>query len=107
MKNNPPQHISEVINLYIKKRHWTQRIEGYNIFDLWEDLLPEKIVLNAKPIKIQDHNLFIRVKNHVWANEIRLRKGEVINALNKNAGNKLIENLVIRIDTKYFDKKNK
>jgi predicted nucleic acid-binding Zn ribbon protein len=104
MKNKPPQHISEVINLYLRNRHWTQRLDGYNILNLWEELLPEKITLNAKPIKIQDHKLFIRVKNHVWANEIRLRSGEIITTINKNIGSDLIKEVIIRIDAKFFKK---
>lgn len=104
MKHSPPQHIGEVINSYLRNRNWTQRLNGYDVFELWEEFIPKKIALNAKPIKIQDHNLFIRVKNHIWANEVRIRNGEIINAINKNIGNKLIRGIVIRIDTKFFKK---
>jgi|LDZT01.1.fsa_nt_gi predicted nucleic acid-binding Zn ribbon protein len=104
MKHSPPQHIGEVINSYLRNRNWTQRLNGYDVFELWEEFIPKKIALNAKPIKIQDHNLFIRVKNHIWANEVRIRNGEIINAINKNIGNELIRGIVIRIDTKFFKK---
>jgi predicted nucleic acid-binding Zn ribbon protein len=106
MKHKPPEHIGEVINSYLRSRNWTQRINGYDIFESWEEFIPKKIALNTKPIKIQDHTLFVKVKNHIWANELRIRNGEIINAVNKNIGNNLINGLVIRIDTKYF-KKNK
>lgn len=104
MKHSPPQHIGEVINSYLRNRNWTQRLNGYDVFELWEEFIPKKIALNAKPIKIQDHNLFVRVKNHIWANEVRIRNGEIINAINKNIGNELIRGIVIRIDTKFFKK---
>lgn len=102
MKNIPPKHIGEIIQAYLKERNWIQRIKGYNIFDSWEEFIPKQIAKNAKPIKIQDNTLFIRVKNHVWANEIRIRRGEIINLVNNNTGKNVIKNLIIRIDTKYF-----
>jgi predicted nucleic acid-binding Zn ribbon protein len=104
MEHSPPQHISEVINSYLRNRNWTQRLSGYDVFELWEEFIPPKIAINAKPIKIQDHNLFVRVKNHIWANEVRIRNGEIINSINKNIGNELIRGIVIRIDTKFFKK---
>lgn len=107
MKNIPPKHIADIIKSYIIERNWTQRFNGYDIFQSWDDFIPEKIALNAKPIKIQDNNLFIRVKNHVWANEIRIRKGEIINLINQKIGKKSVGNIIIRIDTKYFKKQTK
>ncbi|MFW5890890.1 MAG: DUF721 domain-containing protein [bacterium] len=102
MKNIPPKHIGEIISSYLKTRNWTQRINGYNIFQSWGDFIPNKIALNTKPIKIQDNNLYIRVKNHVWANELKIRKGEIINLINQNIGHTIVKNIIIRIDTKYF-----
>jgi len=102
MKNIPPKHIGEIIHSYLKNRNWIQRIEGYNILQSWEEVVPEKISRNTKPIKIQNNTLFIRVKNHVWANELKIRKGEIMNLINQKTGKDLIKNIIIRIDTKYF-----
>lgn len=102
MKNIPPKHIGEIIHSYLKNRNWMQRIEGYNILQSWEEVVPEKISRNTKPIKIQNNTLFIRVKNHVWANELKIRKGEIMNLINQKTGKDLIKNIIIRIDTKYF-----
>ncbi|MDD5635894.1 MAG: DUF721 domain-containing protein [Atribacterota bacterium] len=108
MKNSLPKHIGEIIQVYLKEQNWTQRINGYNIFQSWEEFIQKKIAQNTRPIKIQDNTLFIRVKNHVWANELRIRKGEFLNLVNKNIGNNTtINEIIIRIDTKYFVEKNK
>jgi len=102
MKNIPPKHIREIIRSYLKNRNWIQRIEGYNILQSWEEIVSEKISRNTKPIKIQNNTLFIRVKNHVWANELKIRKGEIMNLINQKTGKDIIKNIIIRIDTKYF-----
>jgi len=105
MKNIPPKHVGEIIQAFLRERNWIQRIKGYDIFQTWDEFIPKKIAKNAKPIKIQDDTLFIRVKNHVWANELRIRRGEIINLVNKNIGKNLIKDIIIRIDTNYFAEK--
>ena len=40
------------------------------------------------------------VKNHIWANEIRLRKDEIIDIINKEAGQEQIEDVIIKINPK-------
>lgn len=106
MNNKEPVHIDELIQKFFKTRNWKQRIEGYNLFRSWENIIPPKIASNTKPIKIQNNTLFLMVKNHIWANEIRIRKGEIINNLNKQIGHNLIEDIVIKINTDKFNNKN-
>jgi predicted nucleic acid-binding Zn ribbon protein len=102
MNNNQPKHIAEIMQQFFKEHNWGQRIEGYNLLDCWVDILPPKIALNTKPIKIQNDTLFLMVKNNIWAQEITLRKGEIINTINKKIGKILITNIVIKINFKQF-----
>lgn len=46
------------------------------------------------------------VKNHIWANEIRIRKDEIIDIINKEAGQEQIEDVIIKINSKMFNNKN-
>ncbi len=102
MNNNEPIHINEVIKNFLKKRNWNQRIEGYHLFKNWGGLFPPKFALNTKPIKIQNNTLFLMVKNHIWANEVRVRKGEIINIINKSIGQNYIEEIIIKISSNNF-----
>jgi predicted nucleic acid-binding Zn ribbon protein len=107
MKNIPPKHIGEIISSYLKNRNWVQRIDGYSILQSWEEVVPINVARNTKPIKIQNNTLFVRVKNHVWANELRIRKGEIIHLINQKAGKDLIKDIIIKIDNRYFYSKSK
>ncbi len=105
MESKEPRHINEIVQSFFKSRNWRQRVDGYNFFDSWEDILPPEIALNTKPLKIQNNNLFLMVKNHIWASEIVIRKGEIINILNQEIGQNLIENIIIKINSsKFIDK---
>lgn len=94
--------INEIIERFFRSRNWTQRIDGYNLFDSWEDVLPPQFASNTKPLKIQNNILFLIVKNHVWANEIKIRKGEIIDMINRKIGENSVKELIIRIDRNKF-----
>ena len=106
MIKKEPKHINELIKTFFKTRNWSQRIEGYNLFSSWQDILPPKIAGNTKPIKIQNNTLFLMVKNHIWANEIRIRKNEIIDIINKNTGKEQIEEIIIKINPEKFNNRN-
>lgn len=106
MIKKEPKHIDELIKTFFKTRNWSQRIDGYNLFSSWQDILPPKIACNTKPIKIQNNTLFLMVKNHIWANEIRLRKDEIIDIINKNNDKEQIEEVIIKINPKKFNNRN-
>ncbi len=102
MINKELEHIDKLIQIFFRTRNWAQRIDGYDIFSSWQNILPPKIACNTKPLKIQNNTLFLIVKNHIWANEIRIRKGEIINIINKKANQDLIEEVIININSKKF-----
>lgn len=108
MIKKEPKHINELIQIFFKTHNWSQRIEGYNLLSSWQDILPPKIAVNTKPIKIQNNNLFLMVKNHIWANEIRIRKSEIIDIINRKIGTdkEWIEDVIIKINYEQFNNKN-
>jgi len=63
---------------FLKEKKWSKKIKGYQIISNWENLAGKEIALSSQPIKIQDKCLFLAVKSNVWANELNLRKGELI-----------------------------
>lgn len=105
MKKKEPKHIKEIIQNFFHQRSWGQRIKGYYILDDWKKMVPKKFYLHTQPIKIQNSMLFIRVKNHVWANELRIRKGEILAKINQRPGSCIIKDIVIRIEPRNFQKK--
>ena len=46
------------------------------------------------------------VNNHIWANEIRLRKDAIIDIINKKNDKEQIEEVIIKIYPKKFNNRN-
>jgi len=68
----------------------------------WENLAGKEIALSSQPIKIQDKCLFLAVKSNVWANELNLRKGELIEKINREAGDEIISNVLFKVRRPQF-----
>ncbi len=87
---------------FLKEKKWSKKIKGYQIISNWENLAGKEIAQSSQPIKIQDKCLFLAVKSNVWANELNLRKGEFIEKINREAGEKIISNILFKIRRSQF-----
>ena len=87
---------------FLKEKKWSKKIKGYQIINNWENLVEKEIAQASQPIKIQDKCLFLAVKSNVWANELNLRKGELIEKINREAEEKIISNIMFKIRRPQF-----
>ena len=78
MKEKDLVPFKTALEKFFKEKDWSKKIKGYQIIGNWENLAGKEIAKSSRPIKIQDQCLFLAVKSNVWANELNLRKGELI-----------------------------
>jgi len=87
---------------FLKEKKWSKKIKGYQIISNWENLVGKKLAQSSQPIKIQDKCLFLAVKSNVWANELNLRKGEIVEKINLEAGEEIISNILFKARRSQF-----
>jgi len=103
MKNKNPVPIKVVLEDFFKEKKWDKKIKGYGIIiNCWAEVVGKEIAQHSQPIKIQDQTLFLRVKSNVWANELNLRKGEMIQKFNLKAGEGMISNILFKVQPSQF-----
>jgi predicted nucleic acid-binding Zn ribbon protein len=102
MKKKDMVPLEAALRIFLKEKKWSQKIKGYQIISDWENLAGKEIAKSSQPIKIQDKCLFLAVKSNVWANELNLRKGELIEKINREAGEEIISNILFRTQTPQF-----
>lgn len=96
------------LKIFFQEKKWSKQIKGYQIISNWENLAGKEIAQASHPIKIQDKCLFLAVKSNVWANELNLRKGELIEKINREAGEEIVSNLLFKTRMPQFeDRKTK
>ncbi len=97
MKNKDPVPIKVILEDFLKEKKWNKKIKGYHIINCWAEVMGEEIAQHSQPIKIHDQTLFLRVKSNVWANELNLRKGELIQKFNLKAGEEMISDILFKV----------
>jgi len=102
MKKKEIIPFKQALEEFFKEKKWSKKIKGYQIISNWENLVGKEIAQSSQPIKIQDKCLFLAVKSNVWANELNLRKGELIEKINQEAGEKIISNILFKTRRSQF-----
>jgi predicted nucleic acid-binding Zn ribbon protein len=102
MKKKDIVPFKTALEKFLKEKKWSKKIKGYQIINNWENLAGKEIAQSSQPIKIQDKCLFLAVKSNVWANELNLRKGELIEKINLKAEEKIISNILFKIRRSQF-----
>jgi predicted nucleic acid-binding Zn ribbon protein len=102
MKKKDIVPLKAALENFLKKKKWIKKIKGYQIISNWENLAGKEIARSSQPIKIQDKFLFLAVKSNVWANELNLRKGELIEKINREAGEKIISDILFKVRRSQF-----
>ncbi len=102
MKEKDIVPFKTALEKFFKEKDWSKKIKGYQTISNWENLAGKEIAQASQPIKIQDQCLFLAVKSNVWANELNLRKGELIEKINREAGEEIISNILFKTRTPQF-----
>jgi len=102
MKKKDIVPFKTALEKFLKEKKWSKKIKGYQIINNWENLAGKEIAQSSQPIKIRDKCLFLAVKSNVWANELNLRKGELIEKINLKAGEIIISNILFKIRRSQF-----
>lgn len=102
MKKKEIIPFKQALEEFFKEKKWSKKIKGYQIISNWENLVGKEIAKSSQPIKIQDKCLFLAVKSNVWANELNLRKGELIEKINREAGEEIISNILFKVRRSQF-----
>jgi predicted nucleic acid-binding Zn ribbon protein len=103
MKNKNTTPLKEALEDFFKEKKWGTKIKGYQIISHWGDLVAREVAQNSQPIKIQNQCLFLSVKSNVWANELNLRKGEIIQKINLKAEEEIISNILFKVQPSQFN----
>jgi predicted nucleic acid-binding Zn ribbon protein len=103
MKNKNTIPLKEALEDFLKEKKWGIKIKGYQITSHWGDLVAREIAQNSQPIKIQNQCLFLSVKSNAWANELNLRKGEIIQKINLKAEEEIISNILFKVQPSQFN----
>ena len=96
MRKSHTQKISEVILDYLKDLQIDRKLKEVQLVSQWELMMGKTVAVRTDRIYIRNRTLFIHVTSSVLKSELMMMRQEILEKLNENAGEKLIEQIVIR-----------
>jgi predicted nucleic acid-binding Zn ribbon protein len=96
MRKSNTQKISEVIDEYLENSGLTRKLKKARIINHWEELIGKAIAKRTTSIYIKKKTLFVSLNSSVVKNELMMMRQQIIDTINKRAGETIIEKIVIR-----------
>lgn len=96
MRKSNTQKISEVIDEFLKGSGLSHKLKKARIINHWEELVGKAVANRTTSIYIKRKTLFVTLNSSVVRNELILMRRQIIDALNKHAGEEIIDKIVIR-----------
>jgi Dna[CI] antecedent, DciA len=90
------QSIKDVISDFVQSNHMKNKLIEINIINNWEKIVGVLIAKNTTKIYFFKKKLFIHIESAPLRNELNYSREKIMELINKEAGEKLIDEVVVR-----------
>jgi hypothetical protein len=94
--NKKADAVGAVIRSLFREQGLETRMRRYQAWQVWEKVVGPQIAARARPARMRDDILEIRVDHPVWMQQLQLMKPKIIARLNAAIGEPLIKDLFLR-----------
>jgi predicted nucleic acid-binding Zn ribbon protein len=88
--------LGDAINQLFKQEKLDIKISQFTVKNSWKDIVGEMVARSTTEIFFNDKTIFITLSYAALKHELSFRKEDMLNAVNKFCGYKLVDQLVIR-----------
>jgi predicted nucleic acid-binding Zn ribbon protein len=96
MRKSNTQKIGDVILECLRELHIDRKLKEVQLVSQWESMMGKTVAHRTSQIYIKNRILYLRVTSSVLKTELIMMRQDIIDKLNEKAGERLIEEIVIR-----------
>ncbi len=96
MRKSQTQPIKEVITAYLREVRIDQKLKEVGLVSAWGDIMGKTVASLTRQVYIRKRTLFIIVASPIVRNELSMMRQNIADRFNELAGEKLIDQVVIR-----------
>lgn len=96
-KREPAEGLGTIINKLVADSEIGKKINRYNIFNHWSEIVGIEIGKKTKPEKLYKGLLYISVANSTWANELSLMTEQLVRKINTYIGEQLVKGIRFKL----------
>ena len=94
MKKSNDQTLKEVINELLESYKLSDKLKEVRLIDSWEKVVGKLINKHTKNLYIKKKVLFVKLDSAALRNELSYARQKIIKALNKEADEEVIDDIV-------------
>jgi len=92
-KTRSPKTWRESVGPFLKISGLSRRIQEQKLLDSWDRAVGDAIAEKARPIRVKNRVLQVKVSNSVWMQQLQFMKGLMIQKLHEYTGNDFLQDL--------------
>jgi predicted nucleic acid-binding Zn ribbon protein len=96
MRRSNDQKLSEVIRELLKAYRLDNKLNEVRLIKSWDEVVGKMISKHTKNLYIKRRTLFVTLDSPALKNELSFARTKIIEALNKEVGEEVIEEIVFR-----------
>jgi len=96
MRKSNQQSIGIVIKKLLKDQKLEGRLKELDILELSEELLGKNLMKYINDLSVKNGTLIIKVRSAAVRNELSYQKSEIIKKINKQVGNKILQEIILK-----------
>ncbi|MBN2480847.1 MAG: DUF721 domain-containing protein [Bacteroidales bacterium] len=96
MRKSYTQKIDLVIREFLREIQIDRKLKEVHLVTEWESLMGKMVASRTRSVYIRNRTLFVHVTSSVLKNELIMIRQNIVDRLNEVAGEKLVEQIVIR-----------
>jgi hypothetical protein len=96
MRKSQTRKIGDVIKDCLNELQIARKLKEVNVVSQWETLMGRTVSSRTDQIYIKNRILYVHVRSSVLKNELIMMRQEILNKLNENAGEQLVDQIVIK-----------
>lgn len=91
-----PAGAGDLVVQWLQQRGMAEKFEEYRAWQVWDEVVGPQIARRARPIRIREGVLEVRVDQPVWMQQLQLLKPRILARLNQALGKELLRDLFLR-----------
>ena len=87
--------LKAAIEEFLDKFHLRDKLNQAKVLQAWEKVVGEMVARNTSQLHIRKKVLYVKVNSAALRNELLFARNKIMNALNKEAGAVVIEEIIL------------
>jgi len=76
--------LKNVVGKVLKENNLiTSDIDAYQVFNIWGEIVGERLAEHSKPVRISEHKLYVEVDDPLWLAQVKYMKIDIIEKIDR------------------------